>query len=126
MRSLSSIRWNKTSLPSATAGPLKPSPTFICQSTGGPSFGHDGVRSLVGYAPLRDGPRNCGQSLASVVEATRTARHNTGSLRLLRAPFLLTAALSLGEMEKRELLLNESERAGFSGAESAALPEFVN
>ena len=59
-----------------TTGPLKPSPTFLSQTTGGPFFGHVALRPVSVETPLRVGPRNCGQSAAEQTAAAEKARQD--------------------------------------------------
>src|ERR1043166_8895823 len=69
------MRWKRINLPEATAGPLKPCPTFRCQTTGGPSLGQEAANAGPVQTPLRVGPRNWGQSLAEArVKAAATTK----------------------------------------------------
>ena len=49
----------------ATTGPLRPWPICLRQMTRGPVDGHFSLSGAPTYTPLREGPRNCGQSAAA-------------------------------------------------------------
>src|SRR5437667_11568902 len=56
------MRWKRINLLRLTTGPLKPSPTWRCQRTGGPSAGHAAARLVAVQDPFRFGLRHWNQS----------------------------------------------------------------
>src|SRR5882724_9245155 len=74
-----SMRWNRKRRPRATTGELKPCPTSIFHSCGGPVLGQAVLGAAV-ETPLRAGPRNWGQSSANEAAHVTTARRTRRSI----------------------------------------------
>src|SRR5579859_7315745 len=71
----------------AMTGPLKPSPTSIFQTRGGPDLAQVSTRPVSLDIPLRSGPRNWGQSAALESAKTISDINKISPERKRRDPF---------------------------------------